>query len=319
MVALQAADLDQDGRADLVATGPAGALRFRAGTPGFTPWPAAGAEPAIRGGALAALDFDLEGDLDLALAGAGAPGGELLRSAAPDPLVALGARVLPALALGGVRRLLASDLDRDGDPDLVAAGDGGLFWLDNLRQGRFADRTGAAKLAGTGPLFDVARERGWEAESLGANVPREALVRIVVQLPPSFGEGNARRYPVLYFLHDGFGSEETLAKRGIASRLDAEMAAGRLPEMLVVSPRGVGTWFTDSHDGKVPMLLGFVVAKHARGWSEKPEAQRRALLLQLVLCRLHQWGMKCAPNRQHQYALGAQCRQFFYCHFDAFA
>ncbi|MBK9964371.1 MAG: haloacid dehalogenase-like hydrolase [Holophagales bacterium] len=80
----------------------------------------------------------------------------------------------------------------------------------------------------------------------------EDPVRIVVQLPPSFGEGNARRYPVLYFLHDGFGSEETLAKRGIASRLDAEMAAGRLPEMLVVSPRGVGTWFTDSHDGKVP-------------------------------------------------------------------
>ncbi len=29
------------------------------------------------------------------------------------------------------------------------------------------------------------------------------------------------------------------------------MAAGRLPEMLVVSPRGVGTWFTDSDDGQV--------------------------------------------------------------------
>ena len=28
------------------------------------------------------------------------------------------------------------------------------------------------------------------------------------------------------------------------------MAAGRLPEMLVVSPRGVGTWFTDAHDGR---------------------------------------------------------------------
>ena len=76
-------------------------------------------------------------------------------------------------------------------------------------------------------------------------------VRIVVQLPPSYGEAPGRRYPVLYFLHDGFGSEETLSKRGIATQLDAEMAAGRLPEMLVVSPRGVGTWFTDSYDGKV--------------------------------------------------------------------
>jgi S-formylglutathione hydrolase FrmB len=29
------------------------------------------------------------------------------------------------------------------------------------------------------------------------------------------------------------------------------MAAGRLPEMLLVSPRGVGTWFTDSDDATV--------------------------------------------------------------------
>ncbi len=69
-------------------------------------------------------------------------------SAAPDPSSPLGGRCCRRLALGGVRRLLASDLDRDGDPDLVAAGDDGLLLLDNLRQGRFADRTGAAELAG---------------------------------------------------------------------------------------------------------------------------------------------------------------------------
>ena len=33
-------------------------------------------------------------------------------------------------------------------------------------------------------LADVARECGWDAESLGANVPREALVRFVEQRPP---------------------------------------------------------------------------------------------------------------------------------------
>lgn len=33
-------------------------------------------------------------------------------------------------------------------------------------------------------LADVAREEGWDAESLGANVPREALVRFVSQRPP---------------------------------------------------------------------------------------------------------------------------------------
>ena len=156
LVTLQAADLDQDGRIDLVASGPAGAVRFRAGAAGFTAWPAAAGELPIRGSALTVLDFDLEGDLDLALAGAGASAGELWRSAAPDALVAVGSQVLPRMALGGVRRLLTSDLDRDGDPDLLAVGDAGLLWLDNLRQGRFADRTRVAKLAALGPLLDAA-------------------------------------------------------------------------------------------------------------------------------------------------------------------
>jgi methanogenic corrinoid protein MtbC1 len=34
-------------------------------------------------------------------------------------------------------------------------------------------------------LADVARECGWDGESLGANVPREALVHFVAQRPPS--------------------------------------------------------------------------------------------------------------------------------------
>ncbi len=38
-----------------------------------------------------------------------------------------------------------------------------------------------------------------------------------------------------------------------------------------------------SHDGKVPMLLGFVVAKHARGWSEKPAEVRRQLIVDALV------------------------------------
>lgn len=155
LVALQAADLDQDGRVDLVASGATASLRFRGSTAGLSSWPAAAGEPPLRGAALAVLDYDLEGDLDLAFAGAGAAAGALLRSASPDPLVAVGSRTLPKVGLGGARQLLASDLDRDGDPDLVAAGDGGLVWLDNLRQERFADRTNVARLGATGGLFDL--------------------------------------------------------------------------------------------------------------------------------------------------------------------
>ena len=73
----------------------------------------------------------------------------------------------------------------------------------------------------------------------------------MVQLPPGYDDSPSRRWPVLYFLHDGLGDEEALAGRGLAARLDEEMAAGRMPAAIVVSPRGVGTWFTDSRDGRV--------------------------------------------------------------------
>lgn len=76
------------------------------------------------------------------------------------------------------------------------------------------------------------------------------VVRVV--FPPSYGLSPARRYPVLYFLHDGEGDETVLERRGIAARLLSEMKEGSLPEMLLVSPRGKGTWFTDSWDGRVP-------------------------------------------------------------------
>jgi S-formylglutathione hydrolase FrmB len=76
-----------------------------------------------------------------------------------------------------------------------------------------------------------------------------AGVRVLVMTPPSYDTAPARRFPVLYFLHDGGGDEEVFFRRGLADALDAEMREGRLPEMLVVSPRGVGTWFVDAWDG----------------------------------------------------------------------
>ena len=81
-----------------------------------------------------------------------------------------------------------------------------------------------------------------------ASLPAPAEVLVVT--PPSYASSPGRRYPVLYFLHDGYGDGRTLARRGVAEQALARMADGRLPEFLIVAPDGPGTWFSDSHDGK---------------------------------------------------------------------
>ena len=77
-----------------------------------------------------------------------------------------------------------------------------------------------------------------------------APTEVLVVTPPSYASSPERRYPVLYFLHDGYGDGRTLARRGVAEQALALMADGRLPEFLIVAPGAPGTWFSDSHDGK---------------------------------------------------------------------
>jgi len=74
-------------------------------------------------------------------------------------------------------------------------------------------------------------------------------VRCLVVLPPSYAASPERRYPVLYFLHDGWGNGRTLEQRGVAKEARRRMADGRLPEFLIVAPDAPGSWFSDSHDG----------------------------------------------------------------------
>ena len=67
--------------------------------------------------------------------------------------------------------------------------------------------------------------------------------------PPSYEREPERRFPVLYFLHDGYGNVRTLWKRGVAADLAARMAAGQIPEFLLLAPGAPGSWFSDFHDG----------------------------------------------------------------------
>jgi S-formylglutathione hydrolase FrmB len=85
------------------------------------------------------------------------------------------------------------------------------------------------------------------------SIPTASLpspVRCLVLEPPSYRSSPARRYPVLVFLHDGYGDVKTLERRGVAAELARRMADGRLPEFLVVAPGARGSWFSDSFDGR---------------------------------------------------------------------
>jgi len=153
---LLVADLDNDGHLDLIAFGAQGVHIFR-GLPEGSFEPATEAFGLQQSGATAGtvLDFDIEGDLDLALFGGRSASGELFRNSLRGPLEAVGSKTLPAEGPKNVSDVKASDLDRDGDVDLILAHDGGLTWLDNLRQGQFVDRTADGGLAGAKPATIV--------------------------------------------------------------------------------------------------------------------------------------------------------------------
>jgi hypothetical protein len=147
---LTAADLDNDGAWDVLATGSNGVAAWRGdGSGGLAPAGPAFGLAGARGVVAAALDYDSEGDLDLAVARARVtvrPGEagtvELYRNSLTGPLQAVGNEALPPLRHAEPRDLAAADLDRDGDLDLLLAHAGGITLLDNRRQGTFAARDG---------------------------------------------------------------------------------------------------------------------------------------------------------------------------------
>lgn len=126
------------------------------------------------------IDFDSDGDLDLAVARTdGVP--DLLRNVSGEglfegPLEALGRRALPEVEARRFHHLQAADADRDGDTDLLLAHDTGVLWLDNLRQGRFAQRTPPSPSPG---LFGRLLSLVGADKPAGSALGTEAPVRVV--------------------------------------------------------------------------------------------------------------------------------------------
>ena len=79
-----------------------------------------------------------------------------------------------------------------------------------------------------------------------------APVHYTVYLPPDYGT-SSRSYPIVYLLH-GYSDDDTgWVQMGQMNRiLDAAIADGTLPPMVVVMPDGGVSWYIDSADGEVP-------------------------------------------------------------------
>ena len=173
-------DADNDRRLDLISIGDPLAVWQVDDTPQF-----GDASDRFLPGSLAAtaadlIDFDSDGDLDLAVAWAdGVP--DLLRNVSGEevfegPLEALGRQALPEVEARPYHHLQATDADRDGDTDLLLAHDEGVLWLDNLRQGRFAERTPPAPSRGLlGTLISLVSADEPAASALTTGAP----VRVV--------------------------------------------------------------------------------------------------------------------------------------------
>jgi enterochelin esterase-like enzyme len=71
-------------------------------------------------------------------------------------------------------------------------------------------------------------------------------------LPPSYHADGQRRFPVIYWLHGGFGdSRQSLPA---VERIDKAIRSGAMPETIVISPQALPVgWYLDSKDGARPV------------------------------------------------------------------
>jgi S-formylglutathione hydrolase FrmB len=80
----------------------------------------------------------------------------------------------------------------------------------------------------------------------------KATERYSVFLPPSFSKNPSRTYPVIYFLH-GLNNDETswtVERYGqLQNALDQMIVSGKVPEFIMVHPRGDNSFYCNYIDG----------------------------------------------------------------------
>lgn len=76
--------------------------------------------------------------------------------------------------------------------------------------------------------------------------PAGGRVRVLAP-PPSAGPGP---FPVVYFLHDFWGSDAVLWRQGVAQRLQRAEETGEVAPFVLVAPEGDRGFWADSWDGR---------------------------------------------------------------------
>jgi S-formylglutathione hydrolase FrmB len=116
------------------------------------------------------------------------------------------------------------------------------------------------------------RSAAFTAPSLGREVA------YAVQLPPSYGRGEAR-YPVVYVLHGLFESQDFWERRGLAALLAEEWAKGAVPELLVVAVDGGNSFFVNGRAGRYEDLVTRDLIAHVEAsYRARPGREGRGLL-----------------------------------------
>lgn len=88
--------------------------------------------------------------------------------------------------------------------------------------------------------------KSFESKTIGGNE------RYSIFLPPSYSKQPSRTYPVIYFLH-GLNNDETswtVERYGhVQNSLEQMMVSGKLPEFIMVNPRGDNSFYCNYIDG----------------------------------------------------------------------
>jgi len=89
----------------------------------------------------------------------------------------------------------------------------------------------------------------YDTQARGENTQGSYLI----YLPPSYRTDTNRRYPVIYWLHGGFGYQADGGRIALLP-FAAAIAAGKMPETIIVVPQALPTgWYVNSKDGARPV------------------------------------------------------------------